>query len=231
MKLIENDIYHIYNRGNNRQQVYFYDDHYEHFIKLMKKNILPYCEMLAWCLMPNHFHFLIQANARSIMMIEDDSFPRQRFSQGIKQLLSMYTKAVNLHMDFTGSRFQQKTRGKNVSEEQYATTAFHYIHQNPIKAGLVQRIEDWPFSSFNEYTGNHPTRLCNRQRAFDLIDTEPDTMYNDTYDILSDFNVANIFNRHVYGFFSSDDNSINNNKSAYYRATGKFLKRPLLSFA
>ncbi|HEX4851112.1 MAG TPA: transposase, partial [Puia sp.] len=168
MMLEQDEIYHIYNRGNNRQQVFFYESHYLHFIKSMRKNICPYCEMLAWCLMPNHFHFLICANKKSIPLIMDGSFERQQFSQGIKQLLSSYTKGINEEMNFTGSRFQQKTKSKNVSVRSYAETAFHYIHQNPLKANLVEKIEDWPFSSFNEYFANKKPAICNKRLALEL---------------------------------------------------------------
>jgi putative transposase len=141
MQLIENNIYHVYNRGNNKRQIFFSRDNYLYFLKTVHKTIATCSDILAWCLMPNHFHFLVHANENSVKQIIDGSFERQRFSQEIKQLLSSYTKAINKQKNFTGSLFQQKTKAVCVNDEKssYGDTAFHYIHQNPMKAGLVKK--------------------------------------------------------------------------------------------
>jgi putative transposase len=81
-----------------------------------QKTIAPFCDILGWCLMPNHFHFLVHAQAGAIIEIKDGSFPRQQFSQSIKQLLSAYTKSVNKEFGFTGSLFQQKTKAVSVTD-------------------------------------------------------------------------------------------------------------------
>ncbi len=83
-----------------------------HFLKIIHKEISPCCEILAWALMPNHFHFLIYANDKSVRLIKDGSFQRQKFSQGIKQLLSSYAKAINKQEGLTGSLFQQKNKSQ-----------------------------------------------------------------------------------------------------------------------
>ena len=54
-----NHIYHIYNQGNNRQKIFFNRENYLYFLKKVKQHILPYADILAWCLMPNHFHLLV----------------------------------------------------------------------------------------------------------------------------------------------------------------------------
>jgi putative transposase len=130
MHLVENSLYHIYNRGNNKQQVFLNSRHYDYFLSLIRKNVYPACDVLALCLMPNHFHLLIHANQDSVLLIKDGSFARQQFSQGVKQLLSTYTKSFNKVMDQTASMFQQKTKSKDVTNIKYAyaLTAFHYIH-------------------------------------------------------------------------------------------------------
>ena len=194
MVFFESEIYHIYNRGNNRQQIFFKEDHYFWFLFLMRKHIMPFADLLAWCLMPNHFHLLIHANTRTTKYITDESFERQAFSQGIKNLLSIYTKKVNHEMQFTGSRFQQHTKSKNVSDPPiYAWTAFHYIHQNPLRSGLVSRLEEWEYSSFREYLGQAPLPLCNRKMARDLLDLEMGTFYKDSYEAIDEDLKVQIF--------------------------------------
>ena len=187
MQLSEGYIYHIYNRGNNKQPVFFSDENYIYFLKGIRKTVAQCSNILCWCLMPNHFHFLIHANASSVIQIKDGSFPRQQFSQSIKQLLSSYTKAINKQQGFTGSIFQQKTKSVCVIDNYkfYGGTAFHYIHQNPIKAGLVKKMEDWNYSSFKDYVGLRGGKLCDKQLAFQLLDLDSKTLYQDSYEVIN----------------------------------------------
>ncbi|MDD3490054.1 MAG: hypothetical protein PHR62_09250 [Paludibacter sp.] len=59
MELIKDNIYHIYNQGNNRQKIFYNRDNYLYFLQKMNDYLLPYCDVLAWCLMPNHFHWMV----------------------------------------------------------------------------------------------------------------------------------------------------------------------------
>jgi REP element-mobilizing transposase RayT len=185
MNLSEGGLYHVFNRGNNREVIFPRQSNYHHFLESVQKCLLKYCDLLAWCLMPNHFHFLVHGNEHSVPLIFDGSFERQQFSQGIKQLLSSYAKAINKQQGRTGSLFQQKTKCIHVSDpvQEYSLTAFHYIHQNPVRAGLVDRMEDWEFSSFREYMGTTKTSLCNRELGARLLDLDLDRFYEDSYSV------------------------------------------------
>ena len=59
MEFIKDNIYHIYNQGNNRQKIFYNRDNYLFFLQKMNDYLLPYCDVLAWCLMPNHFHWMV----------------------------------------------------------------------------------------------------------------------------------------------------------------------------
>ena len=183
MHLTEGGIYHVFNRGNNGEVIFPRQQNYLYFLKGVQKYIKGYCDILAWCLMPNHFHFLVHANELSTPIIKDGSFERQRFSQGIKQLLSSYAKAINKQEGRTGSLFQQKTKGRHVNElgHDYSLRAFHYVHQNPLRAGLVDRMEDWEFSSFREYMGEGKVVLCNRDLAKELLEVDLNRFYYEAY--------------------------------------------------
>ena len=87
-----NKVYHVYSRKNSKQRIFFTKEHYACFIGLIKELILPHCELLAYCLMPNHFHLLILANEQTVAMDERDS---SRFSEAIQELLRQYGKAAN----------------------------------------------------------------------------------------------------------------------------------------
>jgi putative transposase len=182
--LTEGGIYHVYNRGNNREPIFLRTENYSYFVTNIDRFLTPVCDLLAWCLMPNHFHLLIHANEKSVPIIKDGSFERQQFSQGIKQLLSSYTKAINKQEGRTGSLFQQKTKAL-LTEGEHAHTAFHYIHQNPIKSGLVEKMEDWPHSSFTEY--HEPVAknsICNIKLAIELLDLDLSRFYHESYKVL-----------------------------------------------
>jgi putative transposase len=182
MFLVEGEIYHVFNRGNNRGVIFPRRANYYRFLEGIDRYVKTYCDILSWCLMPNHFHLLVHANEKSIPMIQDGSFERQQFSQGIKQLLSSYAKSINKQEDRTGSLFQQKTKCRQVSDPEmnYSLTAFHYIHQNPVTAGIVGQLQDWEFSSFREYLGCGKTELCNQQLAVQLLDIDLDRFYQDS---------------------------------------------------
>lgn len=184
MFLTEGYIYHVFNRGNNRQPIFFRPENYDYFLKNVNRHLNPVCDILAWCLMPNHFHLLIHANQQSTPIIKDGSFERQQFSQGIKQLLSSYTKATNKQEGRTGSLFQQKTKAFYTEKNYHAQTTFHYIHQNPIKAGLVKKMEDWPYSSFKDYL-DHRESICNKELARDLLDLNASRFYEDSYQVIN----------------------------------------------
>jgi putative transposase len=186
MNLQEGEFYHVFNRGNNKQKIFFKSENYSYFLKGVERYVIPTCDLLAWCLMPNHFHFLIHANSKSVPIIKDGSFERQNFSQAIKQLLSSYTKAINKQESRTGSLFQQKTKAIHVSDS-HAETTLHYIHQNALKAGLVHKMEDWENSSFRDYLGLRIDTICNLELSKTRLNINFDKFYTESYSVI-DFN-------------------------------------------
>ena len=194
MEFFDNELNHIYNRGNNRQQIFFKPDNYLFFLEKVRKFILPHCDILAYCLMPNHFHFLINADSRttSTKIIADKE--KNIMSEGIRMLLSSYTQAINKQNKTSGSLFQQNTKAKAIikGSNLYDLLCFHYIHQNPMKAKLVEKMEDWAYSSFKDYCGLRRGTLCDQELAFRLLDLDKKKFYEDSYKIISDDDIKNI---------------------------------------
>jgi putative transposase len=196
MQFEEGYIYHVYNRGNDKQPIFFGESNYYFFLEKIQKHICPHCDILAWCLMPNHFHFLIYANRLSGEPFKTKPFVMSRLSYEFGSMLSSYSKAINNQEGKTGNLFQQKTKSKLVNEgsENYTVTAFHYIHQNPLKAGLVGKMEDWRFSSFNQYLGvKESKKLCNKELAVELLNLDLRTFKDDSYAVLNDTLLQKIF--------------------------------------
>jgi REP-associated tyrosine transposase len=153
MNFSQNNFYHIYNRGNNKQIIYFNRDNYLFFLKKIRENLLKHFDVLAYCLMPNHFH---------ILGFSKENIDNQLAIRSIAITLSSYTQALNKQNSKTGNLFQRKTKAKAInSETNYLLYCINYIHQNPYKANLVNKIEDWEFSSFRDYIGIRNGTLCN----------------------------------------------------------------------
>lgn len=176
MHLEEGHIYHIYNRGNNKTQVYFNRNNYLYFLGKLPKFILPYCSIMAWCLMPNHFHLMIYVHRLQVVGKNDN------LNSSIGRLLSSYTRAINKQNGRTGSLFQKHTKAKcltklnSISENywqsefgtiinldngqfDYPQACLKYIHQNPVTNSLVNDPIEWEFSSYRDYYKNRNGKL------------------------------------------------------------------------
>ena len=195
MEFFAGELYHIYNRGNNKQKIFFKPANYVFFLKKVRNFLRPQCDILAYCLMPNHFHLLINADNRTIGTRLIANQQKNVLSEAIRMLLSSYTLAINKQNETTGSLFQQNTKAKCLAKggNNYGYICMNYIHQNPMKAGLVKRMEDWEYSSFNDYCGNRSETMCNKELASQLLDLNFDTFYDDSYRLISDLDVENLF--------------------------------------
>jgi len=158
MQFLPGQTYHVYNQGNNKEDIFFRRDDYLLFLKKMKRGLTPHCSILAWCLMPNHFHWLIRVN--NDYAIEPQSnktvTPLNSLNKSIGSLLSSYTQSVNQKNNRTGSLFRKRTKAKSLDEtgndnDHYGINCFLYIHQNPLRAGLVNKLGEWEFSSYQDY--------------------------------------------------------------------------------
>ncbi|MFA8434914.1 MAG: transposase [Marinifilaceae bacterium] len=187
MNFEEGNLYHIYNQGNNRQKIFFNRENYLFFLKKIRSYITPYADILAWCLMPNHFHLMIHVRVVAIRkQSAGQSLKERSLNDSIAILLRSYTRAVNKAQKRSGSLFRMQTKAiclneiKRVSpvwyvnqgvaefvsdDRGYAQTCFNYIHQNPVKANLVKSISDWEFSSAQDYLAQREGKLINRDRA------------------------------------------------------------------
>ena len=177
MEFQEDKFYHIYNRGNNEQLIFFKPDNYLFFLSKVRKYIKPCCDILAYTLMPNHFRFLIHADMRTVQKITKGKQKRNVLSEGFRNLLSSYCQAINKQNGTTGSLFQQNTKAKCLNDGpiNYGSLAFHDIHQEAYKAGLLKRMDDWEYSSFKDYAGLRNGTLCNQKLAWELLDLNEET--------------------------------------------------------
>ncbi len=118
---------------------------------------------------------------RAQVINEDHRNTTLLLSKNIGLLLSSYTQAINKQENRRGSLFAHKTKAKQlnnfggfnrVSQKDYSLTCFNYIHQNPVTSNLVEKIEDWNFSSFKDYAGLCNGTLINKELAVELLNLD-----------------------------------------------------------
>lgn len=204
MKFIPDNIYHVYNQGNNRQLIFYERADYLIFIGMIRKMIFPFAQIISYSLMPNHFHFMLYADERCKKALKQGGLSIDPITNGIRKLLSGYARIFNTRYNHSGSVFRQKTKAKCLSEidlgqtnvlhhQDYYVNCFHYIHQNPLKARLVNRMEEWEFSSFRDYAELRNGTLCNKDMAIKFCSFQKDTFLKDSYALIPQEIITQLF--------------------------------------
>lgn len=156
--LEENNLYHIYNRGNGGLNIFFQERNYEYFLRKYDEYISPFAETYAFCLMPNHFHLLIRIKPYAAFpaMQQIPSFGKMEsvMSQQFRRLFISYSMSINKQEERSGSLFQKNFRRKEVDSEEYFTRLVYYIHTQPSHHGF-RHIDDrdYPWSSYGRILG------------------------------------------------------------------------------
>jgi REP element-mobilizing transposase RayT len=172
--------YHIYNRGNNRENIFFEERNYLYFMQLYQKYILPACDTFAYCLMRNHFHLLMRVKenpAQASEVFETSEVSKQashdQTSEALKtsevsskvvvqrfsNFFNSYAKAINTTYHRTGSLFQNRFSRIEVDPDRYFARLVHYIHFNPQKHGFAADFRQYPYSSYQTLVSAKPTNL------------------------------------------------------------------------
>ncbi|MDP8315649.1 MAG: transposase [Candidatus Celaenobacter antarcticus] len=138
----EGIIVHFYNRVVPNELLFRENKDYTQFLKPFKKSVkeIP-SSVYAYCLMPNHFHFLLRQNSK---------IPLYKI---FNKILSSYVQKYNIKYIRKGSIFGHPLQSKLVVDEEQLITLCKYIHLNPVKAGLVEEPDDWEFSNYQEWIG------------------------------------------------------------------------------
>jgi len=181
--------YHIYNRGNNREKLFYHSGDYFFFLAKYKEYVVPFSETFAFCLLPNHFHFLIKTR-------NELSSPQSVVSNQLRKLFICYTKRINFMQNRTGGLFTKNYQRILIENEEYLTRLVRYIHKNPVKHGIQIDFESYPYSSYriiisesithlsredviywfggkNDFISDHQSDMID-PKPFNLLNIEPD---------------------------------------------------------
>jgi putative transposase len=142
MKHVSGQYYHIYNRGVEKRDIFANDENYRFLLRRLRE-FLPDCPvtLIAYCLMPNHYHFLARAE-------EDDGI-----GPFLQRLFNSYTQAFNRQEKRSGTLFESRAKSVLIDGNSYLFHIARYVHLNPVRAGLTQRPEDWAHSNYLEFIG------------------------------------------------------------------------------
>ncbi|MDT0646717.1 transposase [Zunongwangia sp. F260] len=157
--LIADRYYHIYNRGNNGEDIFKEEKNYNYFLLLLKKHLLPTASIFCYCLLKNHFHLLIKTK---------DINNNLSISQGLSNLFNAYAKAINKASNRNGSLFKDRFQRKKIESEDYLITLILYIHLNPEHHNFTDDFSTYKHSSFQSIISEKPT-LLQRKEVLNLF--------------------------------------------------------------
>ena len=185
-KFHENVHYHIYNRSINRVNLFQKDKNYYYFLKKWELLIHPFFETKAYCLMPNHFHFLVsvkpmndeirdiikgQLTSKSRKLLNEEIGYNEFLEDQFKRLFSSYALAFNKQEGRRGSLFQKRFKRVSLNTESRLWHTLAYVHHNPIHHKFVKNYQDWKFSSYTIFLSHEPTIVA-RDKVLDWFDED-----------------------------------------------------------
>jgi REP element-mobilizing transposase RayT len=168
--------YHVFNRTNNKESLFKGDNDYLFFLDKAQRYLCPYFEVYAYCLVGNHFHFLLKtkspnnilATLRKLSSFEITKAERlileytdltsdmihDMYRMQIIRLLTAYSKNYNRLYGQSGHVFYKPFKKILVKDSEYIKTLIHYIHKNPVKHNLTNNFKYFEWSSYYDYLNN-----------------------------------------------------------------------------
>ena len=182
-KLEEGCFYHLYNRTNGNDWLFANDGNYVFFLNKWKVYISPYIETVAYCLMGNHFHFVICVKKVDNAFMEDvhkenTSAAKHYLSNAttvnefledqFKRFFNSYAAAFNKQQSRHGSLFQKRFRRVLINNDVQLLNKICYVHHNPIHHNISDSYEGWRYTSYHAYITTKPTNIA-RQKGLSLF--------------------------------------------------------------
>jgi putative transposase len=180
----ENGIYHIYNRGINKTEIFLDDEDYKIFlyylfiyaapledvikrypqlsIRIRKKNLSEEIDILTYCLMPNHFHLMMKQSTKN------------GISKFMKQISNAYTRYFNQKYNRVGPLFQGRYKAAKIETDEQLIHVSRYIHLNPVIAGITSSIRNDRWTSFRNYLIHQEKGFVNTELVLSFFKSPKD---------------------------------------------------------
>jgi len=174
--------YHIYNRGNNSEVIFYTEENYKYFLKKFDSYMSGYFNVFCYCLLPNHFHFLIKVKSLNEILSQikidflKDLAPERVDLENLKVFLNLknpeyyisekfrrfflsYAKSINKQQERKGSLFQKYFRRKKINSDEYFRGLVWYIHNNPVNHKIYSDYKTYKWSSYHRILQNNHSKL------------------------------------------------------------------------
>jgi len=157
---VQDTFYHIYNRGINKEKIFFKEENYIFFLEKFNKYLDELVDTYAYCLIPNHFHLLIKVKSElelkpivNVLQIDN------KITESFRIMLMGYAKAINKQETREGSLFKRNIKIKPVVHDNHLLSLTAYIHTNPNHHKVIDTFENYKWSSYQSILSNKPTKL------------------------------------------------------------------------
>jgi putative transposase len=171
--------YHIYNRAHGREPLFLKQEHYQFFLTKYKQYISPIADTFCYCLMPNHFHFLIRFKDEehlNLLGVKQEKYPSEFLSFQFNCFFMSYSKAFNKQQGRKGSLFISPFKRKEINDMKYFRKVVHYIHFNPVIAELCYQPQEWKYSSFRGIL-SHSNSLLDKEGVISVFENLENFLY------------------------------------------------------
>ncbi|MBX2876558.1 MAG: hypothetical protein KTR30_30840 [Saprospiraceae bacterium] len=172
--LEEGGIYHLYNRSVNKEKLFIDDQDYAFFLQKIRKYLFPYLDFYAYCLIPNHFHFLIEVKAFDHSFLtkisEEHTKAAEKLVRGeigvnafledqFRRMFSSYALYFNRRHKRYGALFQKRCKRVGIKSDVKQLSLICYIHHNPIHHNMGGNYQDWKYSSYHAFISEKTTEI------------------------------------------------------------------------
>jgi putative transposase len=162
--------YHVYNRGINGEVIFTEERNYAYFLQQYDTYISLISDTYSYCLLNNHFHFLIKTKSESQILQAFEKVIQDKTTEDVKsatfhlqnqfaKLFNSYTQSINNANNRTGGLFERPFRRINVENDSYLSQLIWYIHFNPQKHGVIRDFRSYHHSSYHSHLSIKPTKL------------------------------------------------------------------------
>ncbi len=150
-------LYHVHARGNERRKIFFTDTDYQKFKDYIAGAIEKYhCLVHCYVLMGNHYHLIIET-------------PEANISKVMHYISGSYTTYINIKRGRNGHLFQGRYKSILVDKDPYLMELSRYIHLNPVRAKMVEKPEEYAYSSYNSYITGKPEKIVTTDLILEML--------------------------------------------------------------
>jgi REP element-mobilizing transposase RayT len=155
----EGKTYHLFNRGNNRDTLFYKDKNYHYFLWKFSYYVKDYLDIFCYCLLPNHFHFMVRVRTRrkKYSKLSDEEYALI-ISNQLRRFFITYSQAINKQEGRVGSLLQKSFKAKEIESDIHFNQLVFYIHANPQLHSYCSDFKKWRYSSYKP--------ILNRKNGF-----------------------------------------------------------------